>query len=209
MARGPDREAALAQYRRRAGVYDVELALFEPVRRQAVARLALKPGQTVIDVGCGTGLSLPLLAAGVGRRGRLIGIEQSPEMLARARDRVKAAGWRHVELIEAPVEAARIARRAEAALFHFTHDILQRPEAVANVMAALEPGAMVVASGLKWAPPWALAVNLMVLPAALRSVTSLAGLAAPWHLLQPWLTDFDVRPALFGGAYVASGRRRQ
>ena len=209
MARGPDREAALAQYRRRAGVYDVELALFEPVRRQAVAKLGLRPGQTVIDVGCGTGLSLPLLVAAVGRRGHVIGIEQSPEMLARARARVKAAGWRQVELVEAPVESARIPRRADAALFHFTHDILQRPDAVANVMAALEPGATVVASGLKWAPPWALAVNLMVLPAALRSVTSLAGLAAPWQWLQPWLADFDVRPALLGGAYVASGRKRQ
>jgi SAM-dependent methyltransferase len=206
MASGPDREAALAQYRRRAGVYDFELALFEPLRRTAVARLELQAGQTVIDVGCGTGLSLPLLVAAVGRRGHVIGIEQSPEMLDRARSRAKAAGWRQVELVESPVESAPIPRRGDAALFHFTHDILQRPEAVANVIAALRPGAMVVASGLKWAPPWALAVNLMVLPAALRSVTSLDGLAAPWHLLQAHLPQLHFSPALLGGAYIASGR---
>ena len=37
----PDREAAPAQYRRRAGHDDLELALFEPLRRRAIARLAL------------------------------------------------------------------------------------------------------------------------------------------------------------------------
>jgi len=209
MKRGPDRDAALAQYRRRASVYDFELALFEPVRRQAVARLELRSGQTVIDVGCGTGLSLPLLVAAVGRRGHVVGVEQSPEMLARARERVKHAGWRRVEMVESPVETVHIPRQADAALFHFTHDILQRADAVANVMAALRPGAMVVASGLKWAPRWAVAVNALVLPAALRSVTSLAGLDAPWHLLRAHLPDLKLSPVLFGGAYVASGRLPQ
>ena len=41
---GPDRSAALDQYRRRASVYDLELLLFEPVRRQALAWLAPRPG---------------------------------------------------------------------------------------------------------------------------------------------------------------------
>ena len=49
---GPDRNAALAQYRRRAGVYDLELALFEPIRREAIARLGLRPGEVVLDLGC-------------------------------------------------------------------------------------------------------------------------------------------------------------
>ena len=48
--RPPPREAALAQYRRRARTYDLELAAFEPVRRRAVQALALVPGDTVLDV---------------------------------------------------------------------------------------------------------------------------------------------------------------
>ena len=58
--------AALAQYRRRASVYDAELAWFEPMRRAAIARLPLQRGDTVLDIGCGTGLSLPLLLQAVG-----------------------------------------------------------------------------------------------------------------------------------------------
>ena len=203
---GPDRAAALAQYRRRAGVYDLELALFEPIRRKAIARLALQRGDVVLDVGCGTGLSLALLRQGVGAQGAIIGIEQSPEMIAKARERVAHKGWKNVTLLCAPVESAQIARQADAALFHFTHDILRRPEAVANVIRHLKPGARVVASGLKWASAWAAPANLLVLPAALRSVTSLEGLHKPWSRLAEFTQSLDVEPMLLGAVYIASGR---
>jgi SAM-dependent methyltransferase len=201
----PDHSAALAQYRRRAGVYDLELALFEPVRRRAVERLALRAGDGVFDVGCGTGLSLPLLQGLVGAKGRIVGIEQSPEMIAKARERVAQHGWKNVELIEASVEAARITRRADAALFHFTHDILREPLAIANVLQHLRPGARVVACGLQWAPFWAWPVNLLVFGAARHSVTSLAGLGSPWSLLAQHLSGLQVEEVMAGGVYIASG----
>lgn len=204
--RGPDRDAALQQYRRRAGVYDRELALFEPIRRLAISKLSLRPGDVVFDVGCGTGLSLSMLKQGIGPKGHIVGIEQSPEMVAQARRRVARARWARVTLLCSPVETADIRENADAALFHFTHDILQRPEAIANVIHHLKPGARVVASGLKWAAPWLLRpVNLFVLPAALRSVTSLDGMDQPWRLLQDQLGYVNVESRLRGGAYIASG----
>jgi ubiquinone/menaquinone biosynthesis C-methylase UbiE len=204
--RGPDREAALEQYRQRAGVYDRELAVLEPIRRLAVAKLALRPGDVVFDVGCGTGLSLSILKKGVGPKGRIVGIEQSPEMVAQARRRVARARWARVTLMCSPVEIAALRVDADAALFHFTHDILQRPEAIANIISHLKPGGRVVASGLKWAAPWLLRpVNLLVLSAALRSVTSLDGLDQPWRRLQDQLGQMNVESRLLGGAYIASG----
>ncbi len=154
----------MTQYRRRASVYDIELTLFEPIRLTAVARLGLRPGDTVIDAGCGTGLSLPLLHDAVGARGRIVGIEQCPEMLAKARACVRRHRWHNVTPIGASAEDAEIeftaitaatSHRADAALFHCTHDILRSPAAVANVMRALRPGAGVVACGLKWSALWA------------------------------------------------------
>lgn len=201
----PDRDAALAQYRRRAAVYDLELALFEPIRRQAVARLALQRGEQVLDLGCGTGLSLPLLRAAVGPRGRVVGVEQSPEMIDKARQRVAQRRWKNVSLVCAPVETAALPDAADAALFHFTHDILRRPEAVAHVMRHLRPGARVVASGLRWAPAWLPLVNLLVLPAALHSVTSLEGLRQPWSHLARHLGAIQDESLLLGGVYIASG----
>jgi SAM-dependent methyltransferase len=201
----PDRGAALAQYRRRANVYDLELALVEPIRRRAVARLALVGGDCVLDVGCGTGLSLALLHQAVGAQGRIVGIEQSPEMIDKARQRVERHGWRNVMLLCSPVETAHIPARADAALFHFTHDILRRREAVVNVISHLEPGARVVASGLKWARPALWPVNLAVLPAALHSVTSLEGLNRPWSKLADALEQLHVESLLAGAVYIASG----
>lgn len=203
----PDRRAALAQYRRRAGVYDLELALFEPIRRRAIAGLDIRRGDTVLDVGCGTGLSLALLRERVGPRGRVIGVEQSPDMLKIARQRVSAARWRNVKLIESPVEEAQLGNPADAALFHFTHDILRQPAALANVMIHLRPGAHVVATGLKWAHPLLALTNLAVLPAALRSVSSLEGLSRPWSHLQRHLVELDVQQRLLGGVFVVCGRR--
>jgi len=201
----PDRDVALAQYRGRAAVYDLELALFEPIRRRAIAQLALRSGEAVLDVGCGTGLSFERLLQGVGSAGRIIGLEQSPEMIERARQRVRRHRWRNVELVCAPVEVAKIPALADAALFHFTHDILQQPEALANVLRHLKPGARVVASGLKWAGSWRWPTNLFVLPAALRSVSSLEGLRAPWAGLAKAVPDLEIRETLLGGVFVALG----
>ncbi len=200
----PNRFAALEQYRRRARFYDLELALIEPVRRRAVERLGLTGGETVLDVGCGTGLSFELLERRIGREGKIVGIEQSADMLDQARARGERERFENISLINSPVEEAEIPVLADAALFHFTHDILRTPNAVANVIRHLKPGARVVASGLKWARPWALPTNLMVLQAALVSVTSLEGLAEPWSNLARWARIDNIEMMLGRGVYVAT-----
>jgi ubiquinone/menaquinone biosynthesis C-methylase UbiE len=201
----PDRDAALSQYRARASVYDFELVFAQSIRRLAVERLRLKRCDVVLDVGCGTGLSFAPLEGWIGAGGSIIGIEQSPDMLAQARKRIERHGWRNVEVLESPVEEARIPRRADAALFHFTHDILQTPAALENVFRHLKPGARVVAAGLKWAPEWALPVNLFVLAAALRSTTALGGLNQPWRHLARFVSEFQIDELFGRGVYFASG----
>lgn len=203
---GPDRVAALEQYRRRAAVYDLELALFEPVRRRAIAWLAPRAGDTVLDVGCGTGLSFEQLQAAVGPHGHVVGIEQSPQMIEKARQRVHRHGWRNFTLLCAPAEEARIHGRADAALLHFTHDVMQSEAALDHVLHHLKPGATLVASGLKWAPPWAAPLNLLVWPAALRSVSSLAGLHRPWQTLACRVGEPERQSLLGGAVYLARAR---
>lgn len=203
---GPRRDHALAQYRRRAAVYDLELRLFEPLRRQAVDWLAPAKGATVLDVGCGTGLSFPLLQAFIGTAGRIVGIEQSAPMLERARQRVQRQGWRNVQLLNSAAEDAPLQGRADAALLHLTHDVMQNDDALARVLAHLRPGAVVVATGLKWAPWWSAPLNLLVLPAALRSVSSLQGLECPWQRLARRLVHLDVRQQAGGTLYLARGQ---
>ena len=203
--RKPDRDSALEQYRQRADIYDRELALFEPIRADAVDALQLRRGDTVLDVGCGTGLSFALLHDRIGKGGRIVGIEQCPEMMAKAKDRVAQERWHGIDLVCSPAATAKLEGKADAVLFHFTHDILREDAAIANVLAHLRPGARVVASGLQWAPPWAWPTNGFVLLAAMHSVTSFEGLGRPWSKLAKRLRNVDVQTALMGGIYIASG----
>ncbi len=205
-ARRPDAGFSLAQYRQRAARYDLELALFEPWRAATIARLELRRGDTVVDVGCGTGLSFVRLADAVGPRGQVVGIEPCPEMLAQARARVARHGWRHVALMQASAAEAPLQRGADALLFHFTHDVMRDADALGHVIAHARPGARVAACGLQWAPPWMVASNAFVLAAALYSTSSLEGLERPWDLLAQRLQDLQVTTAWTGGIYIASGR---
>lgn len=72
-------------YRRHAHYYDLVFgAAFQPGRKAIVRHLGCKAGEHILEVGVGTGLSLPLYPADV----RVTGIDISPEMLAQAEARV-------------------------------------------------------------------------------------------------------------------------
>ncbi|HEV2170306.1 MAG TPA: hypothetical protein VGR40_05125, partial [Candidatus Binatus sp.] len=77
-----------------------------------------------------------------------------------------------------------------------------------NIRAHLRPGARVVAAGLKWAPMRTLPLNLFVWNAALRSTSTLEGLARPWNNLEHILQELEVEQMLGGTVYVASGNIR-
>lgn len=99
-------------YRKRARLYDFSANLYyligfreQAYRKRAVRALELRPGDSVVDIGCGTGLNFSLLRAGVGEEGRIVGVDLNDAMLGKARERVRRAGWKNVELVES--DAAR------------------------------------------------------------------------------------------------------
>jgi len=205
----PHQQDALLKYAAHAADYDrTETDRVAPMRRAAIARLGLKPGQVVLDVGCGTGLSFPLLEESVGPAGRIVGIDQSRDMLSRAKARVADRGWQNVTLVEAPVAAAEILIQADAALFHFTHDIMRTPRAVANVVKHLKPGGHVVAIGIKWAPWWRVRANLRTWRLARAYTTTFEGLRAPWSHLADLIPDLHADSLADGCVYLASGTKK-
>src|SRR3954470_21786329 len=116
----PQRGAMVARqsaYAADAYLYDRRTSAFQGFRRAIVDALPLRPGDTVLDVGCGTGLCFEMLLDRVGPTGQVIGIDASPEMIGMARARAGRAGWDNVLVTESPVAAAHIDVTADAALF--------------------------------------------------------------------------------------------
>jgi trans-aconitate methyltransferase len=193
-------------YGERARSYERDTAAFEPYRRAVVEALPLRSGQVVLDVGCGTGLCCGLLRDKVGLQGGVVGIEESPEMVAVAREHIASEGWANVTVVEAPAEEAQVGLTADAALFCAVHDILQSPEALRNVMTTLRPGAWVAAGGGKWAAPMMVALNSMVGLLHAPYVRSFGGFDRPWRHLERLVEDVQVREMAFGSGYVMTGR---
>ena len=193
-------------YSEHARSYNRDTGAFQPYRQAIVEALPVRRGQVVLDVGCGTGLCCGLLREKVGPQGGVVGIEESPEMAAVAREHIAAEGWRNVTVVQSPAEDAEIAVTADAALFCAVHDILQSPDALRNVMKRLRPGAPVAAGGGKWAAPWMVGVNMQVRMLHTPYVRSFGGFGRPWSHLAQLIEDVDVRELAFGSGYIVTGQ---
>lgn len=201
--RGVARQPA---YQEQARSYDQKTSAFQHYRQAVVEALPLCRGQMVLDVGCGTGLCHGSLLDRVGPQGQVVGIEESPEMVAVARERIEQEGWRNVTVVQSSAEDAQIPSAADAALFCAVHDILQSPDALRNVLGKLRPGAGVAAGGGKWAAPWMVAVNLPVTMLHAPYVRSFEGFRRPWHHLEPLLVDVRVHELALGSGYILTGQ---
>lgn len=206
----PDRATALDSYRILAGRYDASCRLIERLRLAAIEALELRPGDTVYDVACGTGAVLPELARRVGVNGRVVGIEQSPEMARMAAARFPQNVLPpNVELLVTPVEEAHPAAAADALLFCYTHDILQSPRALDNLLSHARPGARIAVLGLRLLPWWGAPINLWKLWSGRRYLTTYRGLRTPWALLAERAEALHVARCFhLGTSYLAVGRTR-
>lgn len=108
---GPERYRAAARF------YDV--ISVEPVyragRRIGIDQLDLALNDTVVDIGCGTGLNFSLIQDKIGPCGLLLGVDTSSDMLEQARSRSLTHGWRNVRLMRADattVSPAAVTARA-------------------------------------------------------------------------------------------------
>lgn len=202
----PNRAFALAHYRRAAAGYDASCKRIERKRLETLRLLELRAGETVIDVACGTGAMLGPLSSAVGRAGCVLGIEQSPEMMAIARARVTALGLRNVRLIESPVENASLHVSVQAMLFCYTHDVLRSPAALQTLFSFAVPSARVAACGVKLHPPALAPLNAWVRWRTSGYLTTTEGLDRPWSLLARPCPNFRVTETFFfGSGYIGRG----
>ena len=122
--------AAQQFYGRWADLYDF-LARSTPglgrLRERAADALALEPGDTVVEMGCGTGANFPHLRERVGPEGRVVGADFTQGMLERARDRIDRAGWENVHVVRADATSVAFRAPPDAILATFVVGMLADP----------------------------------------------------------------------------------
>jgi ubiquinone/menaquinone biosynthesis C-methylase UbiE len=206
-------------YSQRAQSYDawvrgMTLGIEARLRRRLVRRLALRPGDRVLDVACGTGLNFPFIQEAIGPTGELIGVDLTPAMLAEADKRVAAHGWDNVTLVEADASALALSESVDAALCTLAIGLMPDPGAVVESMVDVVcPGGRVLISDGRLVHRWYgfLANPLLhwigrpwVPPALCERYWT----ARPWETLVMLVEDFDYEEWLGGALYVVTGRTR-
>ncbi len=198
-------QLSIERYRSKAAGYDASSEFTMPLRRRTIALLQLRPGQVVLDVGAGTGLSYSLLRDGVGETGRVLAFEQSPDMFALAERRLAREGWANVWHSNQPAESVKLPVLADAVLFNYTHDICRTPEAVANILRQVKPGARVAMAGIKYFPWWTGPLNILAWLKNRPYNAKPADLWEPWSHVAARCSEFRWSSTQWGMGYVASG----
>lgn len=116
-------------------------AQIDPLGLAAMQRAGVKPGEQVLDVGCGCGQTSLELAQRVGPSGAVVGIDISQPMLARARERQTELGVKNLEFLNADAQTYPFAQgRFDLVFSRFGVMFFTDPVAAfANLRTALRP----------------------------------------------------------------------
>ena len=216
----PARERLIETYRKKAKHYDLTSRLYpvpgypqQAQRARAVQALGLRPGGSVVDIACGTGLNFSLIEQAIGPGGRIVGVDLTDAMLAQARHRIEANGWSNVSLVQADAAEFDFPTGVDAILS--TYALTQVPECA----AVIAHGAAALSGGGRW-----VVVDLKAPANAPRWVAQLGtalvrpfGSVDEWVRRRPWeaihtamqetLVDVSWAELVFGTAFLAAGSR--
>jgi ubiquinone/menaquinone biosynthesis C-methylase UbiE len=214
------REHLIETYRRKAKHYDITSQLYPvpgyPQRAQrlrAVQALGLRPGDSVVEIACGTGLNFSLIEQVIGPEGRIVGVDLTDAMLAQAQHRIETNGWSNIRLVQA--DAAEFDFPTEVDAILSTYALSQVPECadvIAHGAVALSRGGRCVVLDLKVpdkAPRWLaqLGISLVRPFASIDEWVERRPWAAIRAAMQERLTDPSWTELFFGTAFLAAGSR--
>lgn len=198
-------------YSRRARYYDFSANLYYFVgfrenayRKNAVKLLNLQPGDTVVEIGCGTGLNFQYFQEQIGPTGRIIGVDLTPDMLSAARKRCKKHNWSNVELIEQNAALFEFPKNVGGIISTFALTLMPEYKLIIEKAAgSLSPEKNMVLLDIKL-PDWPkLLIELAVLLLRPFGVSLDLGQRHPWEDMQQTFGNLRMYEIYLGGVYIA------
>lgn len=209
-------------YRKRSSRYDGIVKAFnlfrsfgfdiDSWREESIQALQLKPSDTVVDLGCGTGLLFHQLYKAVGPQGKIIGVDLSQEMLGQAQQRIREEGWDNIELVCADATKYTFPPNLNAIISNYAPILIPDVEkVVANGCKALTPGGRFSILDMAW-PNW-LPIRWWRLffwlkPLGLtREILNRKPWEAVWRAMEEHLEEVTHKRFWFGFMYQINGVR--
>jgi demethylmenaquinone methyltransferase/2-methoxy-6-polyprenyl-1,4-benzoquinol methylase len=206
-----DRQAVSQRYDRIAKfipLFDWLFFLPPDLRKKAVAHLGLRRGESVLEIGCGTGRNFPYLQDAVGPTGRIYGIDISPGMLAKAETLRVDNRWHNIELAQRRAGGYTPPEQLDGVLFSLSYNTMPDHRAVLEwAWDLLRPGGHLVIMDAKLPPG---AGGKLILPFSLWLMkhTMLGNpLIRPWEELADITEHFDMQERLFSSYYICRGMK--
>jgi len=187
-----------------------EYAFFIPsgLRKRAVDRLKLRQGDSVLEVGCGTGRNFQFLRDAVGHEGRIYGVDLSEGMLRRARKLCQRRQWTNFVLIKADAADYASQELFDGALFSFSYNVMPHHRSVLRqVWKQLRPGGRLVIMDARL-PPGLFGKLIRPFATWLMKQTLLGNpLIRPWQYHAALVDDFQMEDFRFGSYYICCGTK--
>lgn len=204
-------------YRRRARHYDMTSRAYalagyrlDDYRRRGIEALGLRPGDTVVELGCGTGANFAPVEAAIGPKGAITAVDLSKDMLEQARDRVRRHGWQNVTFVEADAAQYAFPDRVNAILSTYALTLVPSYDDVIRRGAeALAAGGRFVVVDFKAPRAWPEVLLHAIVP-LLRpfGVTLDLRTRHPWESLAEHLNLVVMEERYLGMTYIAAGESR-
>lgn len=178
------------------------------IRRKAVSRLELKPGDRVLEVGCGTGRNLAHLVQAVGMGGHVYGVDLSEGMLREARELCAQAEWSNVTLLRADAADYNLPEPVDGVIFSLSYAVIPKHrEALRRAWEQLRPGGYAVIMDAKL--PSGFFGKLLYPFVVWTSKLTVLGNpdVQPWDELRELTDDVNCEEVQFGTYYICRGKK--
>ena len=212
-----DKNRIAGLYQKRARHYDFSANLYYLLgirefayRKIAVAALKLEHGDTVVEIGCGTGLNFRLLRDRVGSEGKIIGVDLTAEMLSAANRRIERNKWKNFELVQCDAGAYTFPEHVDGVISTFAITLVaEYDKIIKRGASALSPGKRLAVLDFKMPNNWPIwLVKFFVILTRPFGVTLDLTDRHPWESIERYLDLKEHKSFYFGGIYLAVGEKR-